>query len=114
MKEALQSKLKYKYFFATTELFENQTIIGGRFDFSFKDTFDLENRFYHEIEITKGAIDNPKLKQKTPNSTFRKRHLQREIIELYERNPYVTYKTIALQCETLILGNLNFLFTNQV
>ena len=50
---ALQSKLKYKYYFASTELFENQTAIGESFDFSFKSVFDLDNRLSHEKESAK-------------------------------------------------------------
>jgi hypothetical protein len=49
--EAIKSKLKYKYYFASTELFENQTATGETFDFSFKNLFELENRLSNGKEF---------------------------------------------------------------
>ena len=97
--EALQSKLKYKYFFASTELFENQGIVGEGFDLSFKSVFDLENRLSHEREITKETFDNSEIKQKLQFQLFGIDLYKGEIIELYESNPYINYKSISLQCE---------------
>lgn len=103
--EALQSKLKYKYFYASTELFENQTAIGENFDFSFKSVFDLENSFSHEREISKETIDNPELKQRLQFQVFGNDIYKGEIIELYENSPNISYKSITLQCETFALAN---------
>ncbi|MCR6719029.1 MAG: hypothetical protein NVV59_01800 [Chitinophagaceae bacterium] len=70
--EALQSKLKYKYFYATTALYENQTATGESFDFSFKDVFDLENELSHEKKCDKPTFENIELKQKNCNFSFLK------------------------------------------
>lgn len=103
--EALQSKLKYKYFYASTELFENQTAIGENFDFSFNSVFDLENSLSHEREISKETIDNPELKQRLQFQIFGSDIYKGEIIELYENSPNISYKSITLQCETFALAN---------
>ena len=101
--EALQSKLKYKYFFATTALFENQQATGEKFDFPFKDVFDLENGLSQENKIEKPAFENPELKQKLQFQLFGNDIYKGEIIELYESNPYINYKSIPLQCEITAL-----------
>ena len=59
--EAIQSKLKYKYYFATTELFDNQTATGETFDFSFKNVFDIENHLSHGKEFNEQILENPQL-----------------------------------------------------
>lgn len=103
--ESLQSKLKYKYFFAKTELFENQTAIGESFNFSYRNVFDLENSLSQERKITKETSDNTELKQKLQFQLFENDIYKGEIIDLYENNSNVTYKTIALKCETFALNN---------
>jgi hypothetical protein len=103
--QALQSKLKYMYFFAITELFENQTAIGENIDFSFKSVFDLDNGLSHEKKIEKPTFENPELIQKLQFQLFGNDIYKGEIIELYESNPYISYKTISLQCETFALDN---------
>lgn len=97
--EALYSKLKYKYFFATTALFENQQATGEKFDFPFKDVFDLENGLSLENKIEKPTFENPELKQKLQFQLFGNDFYKGEIIELYESSPYINYKCISLQCE---------------
>ncbi|WP_231427708.1 DarT ssDNA thymidine ADP-ribosyltransferase family protein [Pedobacter sp. Leaf250] len=90
--EALQSKLKYKYYFATAEVFENQTANGENFDFSFKSVFDLENRLSHERETTKKTFDDLELKQKIQFQLFENDIYLGEIVDLIE-NPKFNHKT---------------------
>ncbi|NVO09044.1 MAG: DUF4433 domain-containing protein [Bacteroidales bacterium] len=97
--EALLSKLKYKYFFATTALFENQQATGEKFDFPFKIVFDLENGLSQENKIDKLTFENPELIQKLQFQLFGNDIYKGEIIELYESSPYINYKSISLQCE---------------
>lgn len=104
--DALQSKLKFKYYFATTELFENQTAIGENFDFSFKSVFDIENKLSHEREIKKSAFGNPELKKKLQFQLFGNDIYEGDIVELYESSPYISYKSIGLQCEVIKHENL--------
>ena len=101
--EALQTKLKYKYFFASTELFENQAITGESFDFSFKTTFDLDNKLSVERVIKIETLDKPELKQKLQFQLFGNDIYKGEIIELYESNSYINYKSISLQCKITAL-----------
>ncbi len=103
--EAIQSKLKYKYYFATTELFENQTATGENFDFSFKNVFDIENRLFHDREFKKQALENPELKQKLQFQLFGNDIFKGEIVELYESEPRISYKNISLQSEITALDN---------
>ena len=103
--EALQSKLKYKYIFASTELFENQTVIGESFDFSFKTTFDLDNRLSSLSDNPKKVSDDIETKQKLQFQLFENDIYKGEIIELYESNPQFSYKEITLFCETYELNN---------
>jgi len=103
--DALQSKLKYKYYFATTELFENQTATGENFVFSFKSVFDIENRLSHDRELKKQALEIPELKQKLQFQLFGNDIYKGEIVELYESNPYISYKSISLQCEVYAIEN---------
>jgi hypothetical protein len=103
--ETLQSKLKYKCFFATTDLFENQTTLGESFDFSFERVFNLENRLSHEGEITEEILDIPEVKQILQFQLFENDIYNGEIIEIYDSNPNISYKTIDLQCETYRIDN---------
>lgn len=102
---ALQNKLKYKYYFATTELFKNQTATGENLDFSFKNVFDLENRLSHEIEFKEQTIENPELKQKLQFQLFGNDIYKGEIVELFEHEPRISYKTISIQSEIATLDN---------
>lgn len=103
--EALQSKLKYKYYIATTELFENQTATGDNFDFSFKSVFDLENRLTHNREIEKPTFENPELKQRSQFQLFGNDIYKGEFIEVYESKPHISYKEISLQCKIFAVDN---------
>ena len=103
--DALQSKLKYKYYFAATELLENQTATGESLDFSFKSLFDIENSLSHEREITKEIFDNPQLKQKLQLQLFGSDIYKGEIIELYQTDQYISYKSISLECEPYEIDN---------
>jgi hypothetical protein len=103
--EALQSKLKYKYYFSTTELFENQTGTGENFDFSFKSIFDIENRLSHEQKFEKSTLENSQLKQKLQFQLFGNDIYKGEIIEIYENEPRISYKSISLQSEISALDN---------
>jgi len=104
--DALQSKIKYKYYFAATELLENQTATGESLDFSFKSLFDIENSLSHEREITKEIFDNPQLKQKLQLQLFGSDIYKGEIIELYQTDQYISYKSISLECEPFEIDNL--------
>jgi len=103
--EALKSKLKYKYYFAATELLENRTATGESIDFSFKSLFDIENSLFHEREITKEIFDNPQLKQKLQLQLFGSDIYKGEIIELYQTDQYISYKSISLECELFEIDN---------
>ncbi|MBS1652332.1 MAG: DUF4433 domain-containing protein [Bacteroidetes bacterium] len=103
--KALQSKLKYKYYFATTELFENQTATGVNFDFSFKSVFDIENRLSHEQKFEKSTLENSELKQKLQFQLFGNDIYKGEIVDLYESEPRISYKNISLQSEVTALDN---------
>jgi len=70
--EALQSKLKYKYYFSFTELFENQTATGENFDFSFKSIFDLENQLSHIRDIKDKIHEHQELEKKLQFQLFGK------------------------------------------
>lgn len=103
--EALQSKLKYKYYFASTELFENQTAIGENFDFSFKNVFDLGNRLSHDREFKEQILENPELNQRLQFQIFGNDIYKGEIVEIYESNSHISYKEISLQCEVFAVDN---------
>ncbi len=103
--EAIQSKLKYKYHFAKTELFENQTATGDIFDFSFKNVFDIENSLSHLREIKEHKLENPEVKKKLQFQLFGNDIFKGEIVELYEHEPRISYKTISLQTEITAFDN---------
>jgi hypothetical protein len=103
--EAIQSKLKYKYYFATTELFENQTATDETFDFSFKNVFDIENSLSHLRETKEYKLGNPEVKKKLQFQLFENNIFKGEIVELYEDEPRISYKTISLQAEIIALDN---------
>lgn len=103
--EALQSKLKYKYYFAITELFENQTATGETFDFSFKNVFDIENSLSHFREIKEHKLENPEVKKKLQFQLFGNDIYKGEIVLLYESEPRISYKTISLQTEITAFDN---------
>lgn len=103
--EAIQSKLKYKYYFATTEFFDNQTATGETFDFSFKNVFDIENRISHGKEFKEQILEIPEQKQKLQFQLFGNDIYKGEIVELYESEPRISYKTISLQCEITAFDN---------
>lgn len=103
--ESIQSKLKYKYYFTTTELFDNQTATGENFDFPFKNVFELENCLSHGRKYKEQTLENPELKQKLQFQLFGKDIYKGEIVELYESEPRICYKTIALQSEITVFDN---------
>ena len=98
-KEALHSKLKFKYYFATTELFENLTAKGESFDFSFKRVFDLENKLFINQEFKDETLENPVLKQKLQYQLFENDIYKGEIVELFKSNLRIYYKSFFLQCD---------------
>lgn len=103
--EAIQFKLKYKFYFATTELFENQTAKGETFDFSFKNVFDIENRISHIGELKDQTLVNPELKQKLQFQLFGNDIYLGEIVELYKSDPRLNYKNISLNSEITALDD---------
>jgi len=103
--EALKSKLKYKYYYATTELFENQTAIGETFYFSFKNVFDLKNKIINEKANEKAASENTELKQRLQFQLFENNIYNGEIVELIESIPSISYKTNSLQCDITLIDN---------
>lgn len=102
---AIHSKLKYKYYFAKTELFENQTATGEYLDFSFKNVFDIENSLTHGLEFKEKTLENPELKEKLKLQLFGNDIFKGDIVELYEHEPRISYKTISLQCEISAFDN---------
>ncbi len=103
--EAIQSKLKYKYYFATTELFDSQTATGETLDFAFKDVFDIENRISHGKEFKEQLLENLERQQKLQFQLFGNDIYKGEIVELYESEPRISYRTISLQCEITAFDN---------
>lgn len=103
--EALQSKLKYKYFYATSALFENQTATGESLDFSFKKVFDLENELSQVRNNDNPAFEDIHLQQKLQFQLFENDINHSEIIDLINSKPYITYKTIVLQCNVFESDN---------
>ncbi len=103
--EALQTKLKYKYYFATTELFENQTASGENFDFSFKTVFDIDNSLFHIRELKEHTLENPEVKQKLQFQLFGNDIYKGEIVELYKSEPRFNYKNISLHSEIKALDD---------
>ena len=95
----------FRSYFATTELYENQTANGEKFDFSFEKVFDLENRLSLEREIKNETFDDPELKKKLQFKLFENDIYKGEIIEIYDSKPNISYKTIDLQCETFAIKN---------
>jgi len=104
--EALQSQLKYKYFYATTFLFENQTAIGEGRDFSFQNVLDLKNVLSHNRKIDLPTFENSQLQQKLQYQLFENNIYNGEIIDIYDSKPNISYKTIDLQCEIYEIDNL--------
>ncbi len=101
--EAIQFKLKYKFYFATTELLENQTAKNEKFDFSFKNVFEIENRLTHLREIKEQPLINPELKQKLQFQLFGNDIFLGEIVELYKSDERLDYIKISLNCELTAL-----------
>ena len=108
--EALKTKLKYKYYYATTALFENQPVKGEKFDFSFNNVFDVENGLSHENKVDKPTSENLELKQKLQFQLFGNDIYKGEIIELYESSPYISYRSISLQYDIAPFDNSFQLF----
>ena len=116
-KEALQSKLKYKYFSASVELFENQTADGEDINFSYKDSFGLDNKL-NEIQISENlkTLENPDLKSKLQFQLFKNDIYKGEVVEIFsDKSPALSYRSFDLQCRTTFLQNtiqLNFLIND--
>jgi hypothetical protein len=102
---ALQSKLKYKYYSTITEVLENQTASGENNIFSFKNTFDLDNKITPGIKIEKTTFEDFELQQKLQFQLFENNIYNGEIVELIENTPYISYKNYSLNCEITKLSN---------
>lgn len=103
--EALISRLKYKYNTATTELFENQTVTGDTFAFSFKNIFDIENKIAHENIKDYSTFESPKLKKSLLFQSFENNIYNGEIVELIESNPKISYQAFSLNCDITTFEN---------
>jgi hypothetical protein len=107
-KEALTSKLKYKYFYASEQLFENQnTEEGEALDFSFKDAFEIYNNpgNIHKPENFK-ATKNPNLYNKLQFQLFENDIYKGEVVDISENSdPHFSYRTFDLQCKITFLEN---------
>jgi hypothetical protein len=103
--ESIQSKLKYKYYFATTELFDNQTATGETSDFSFKNVFNIENSLSHLREIKDPMLEQPEINKKLQFQLFGNDIFKGEIVNLYECAPRIYYKSISLQIEIAELND---------
>ena len=104
-KEALQSKLKYKYFSAITEILENQTVSGENNVFSFKNIFELDNKIFQGSKIDKTTFEDSELQQKLQFQLFENNIYNGEIVELIESTPCISYKNYSLNCEITEVGN---------
>ena len=104
--EALNNKLKYKYFFANAELLENQTATVDKINFSFKESFNLENEItlFNNNEQTI-LFDNPEILQKLQFQLFENDIYKGDIIELLENNTKINFRNITLQCEINSINN---------
>ncbi|MDP4704030.1 MAG: hypothetical protein NWS05_03135 [Polaribacter sp.] len=104
-KEALQCKLKYKYFSAITEILENQTVSGENNIFSFKNIFDLDNKIFQGCKIDKTTFEDSELQQKLQFQLFENNIYNGEIVELIESTPCISYKNYSLNCVITEVGN---------
>jgi hypothetical protein len=104
-KEALTSKLKYKYFYASAQLCENQTADGEAIDFSFKDAFGIKYN-PNEISETKNfrPAETPNLQSKLQFQLFENSIYKGEVVEIIEKSdPQYSYRPFELQCKITFL-----------
>ncbi|WP_323823360.1 DarT ssDNA thymidine ADP-ribosyltransferase family protein [Algoriphagus sp. C2-6-M1] len=104
-KEAVTSKLKYKYFYASAQLFENQNAEGEAIDFSFKDAFGIHNipGSIRKPENFK-AIENLDLYNKLQFQLFNNDIYKGEVVEISKnRDSQFSYRNVELQCKTTFL-----------
>lgn len=96
--DALQSKHKYKYFYGTTELFEDHTTTADNFHFSYRDVFNLENALSLEINRAIQGVENVEVQKKLQFQVFENDIYKGEIVESIKSKSDIRYRNIALQC----------------
>jgi Ca2+-binding EF-hand superfamily protein len=97
--EALQSRLKYQYYDATTTLYENYTATGEAVDFSFKKELGLENDIRAAARIEHTDNGDTKEKQKLAFQLFENDHYQGELVEWTASSRMIAYGKLSLQCD---------------
>jgi hypothetical protein len=102
---ALNTKLKYKYYTAETELFENITLINENIDFSFKDAYDLNNKLnnvkeekYDRNKVASTEENKSIIIRKIYFQTFENNKYHGEEINIIKSETGITYKTIPTKC----------------
>ncbi len=103
--EAITSKLKYKYFFASVQLMENHDVIGEGIDFPFKDAFGIHCNPVNTAEPKDYlSIKNSELENKLQFQLFENDVYKGEVVEIVEnKDPKFDYSTYDLQCRTTFL-----------
>jgi len=104
--EALTSKLKFKYYYALAELFENQTAKGEPLNFSFKSVFGLENNITHIKNNETLPLKDSDLEQRLQFQLFENNIYNGEIVKLLQNNQNISYRSFPLQCDVSKLDNI--------
>lgn len=103
--EALKSQLKYKYFHAFAQLFENHSSDGEAINFSFKDVFGIHNN-PSNIRESKNFTPSESnyLQSKLQFQLFENDIYKGEVVEIIENcDPQYSYRPIELQCKITFL-----------
>lgn len=103
--EALTSQLKYKYFYASAQLCENQNADGEAINFSFKDVFGIQNN-PSSISEPKNftPAESPYLQSKMQFQLFENDIYKGEVVEIIENSdPQYSYRPLELQCKITFL-----------
>ena len=107
-KEALTTKLKYKFIYASVNLFENVSIKGENLTFSFREIFGLKS----QIDIIRPSessiiIEDSLFKKRLQFQLFENDKFKGELLEVYESNSPIGYSEFKLTGH-LLSDNDNF------
>lgn len=104
--DSLNSKLKYKVFYADVTLFENVNVKGELHTFSFKEVFDLKSKInlIYSIESQKLIVDS-NLKDRLQYQVFEDDIFEGELLEVFESSLEVDYIEYDLMCQLIQQNN---------
>ncbi|WP_229219055.1 DarT ssDNA thymidine ADP-ribosyltransferase family protein [Dyadobacter sediminis] len=106
---ALTDKLKFKYFCAKTELFQNQVVKEDVADFCFRKVFNFENKLSYKPNARSESVNNIDLKQRLQFQVFENDIYKGEIVDLLDGTSETNYKDVTVRCE-IFLRNDSFQF----